>query len=93
MVKVQALRARRKLKAATEAHREAIDRAPGHAPYHLNLADTLLRRDLVREAVREIDAARMLEPHHPLLPNFVRAVKLKLSEEIEAGEEGNGDAG
>ncbi|MHC4862169.1 MAG: tetratricopeptide repeat protein, partial [Planctomycetota bacterium] len=75
-----ALRTRKKLKAAAEAHRQAIERAPNHAAYHLNYADTLLRLGEVTEAAREVDLARALEPHHPLLPNFTRSVKLFLGQ-------------
>ncbi len=78
-----ALRARKKLKAALEAHERAIDFAPNHAPYHLNYADTLLRMNRVREAAREVEIARTLDPRHPLLPNFVRSVKLFLSEQAK----------
>ncbi|MCU0727526.1 MAG: tetratricopeptide repeat protein, partial [Planctomycetes bacterium] len=74
-----ALRGRGKLAAAEEAHREALKHAPNHAPFHLNLADTLLRLNRAREAAREVDAARALDPRHPLLPNFVAAVKFALS--------------
>jgi tetratricopeptide (TPR) repeat protein len=74
-----ALRARGKLKAADEAHVEALRLAPNHAPFHLNRADTLLRQNRAREAAREVDAARALDPRHPLLPNFVAAVKAFLT--------------
>ncbi len=73
-----ALRARRRYPAAEAAHREALARAPNHAPFHLNLADTLLRAGKVREAAAAVDAARRLDPRHPLLPGFVAAVKFAL---------------
>ena len=65
-----------------EAHRQAIEHAPRHAPYHMNLADTLLRQDLPHDAARAVDAARALDPTHPLLPMFTQAVKLRLSEKL-----------
>lgn len=68
-----ALKNRRKLSAAEEAHRKAIERAPGQAGYHLNLADTLIRLDRRREAAQEIATARALDPQHPLLPGFLAA--------------------
>jgi tetratricopeptide (TPR) repeat protein len=73
-----ALRARRRFAAAEAAHREALSRAPNHAPFHLNLADTLLRAGKVREAAAAVDVARRLDPRHPLLPGFVAAVKFAL---------------
>ena len=73
---------RPKLDAAAEAHRQAIERTPNHAPYHMNLADTLLRQDLPHDAAQAVDAARALDPRHPLLPVFTKAVKLRLSEPL-----------
>jgi len=75
-----ALRARNKLKAAIAAHVEAIERAPNHAAYRLNHADTLLRMGRVAEAAEEVDRARVLEPMNPLIPGFVASVKLHRSQ-------------
>lgn len=83
-----ALRCRKKLEAAEEAHRQAIECAPNHAPYHMNLADTLLRQDLPHDAAQAVDAARALDPRHPLLPVFTKAIKFKLSEQLPEGEKG-----
>jgi Tfp pilus assembly protein PilF len=82
-----ALRARKKLKAAAKAHEEAIERAPNHAPYHLNLADTLLRQGRTAEAAARVDMARSCDPHHPLLPNFAQAVRRRMSEELPPPKE------
>jgi Tfp pilus assembly protein PilF len=74
-----ALRARGKLKAAVAAHRKVLEVAPHHAGFHLNFADTLLRLGQVREALKEVETARALDPVNPLLPGFVKGVRLALS--------------
>ena len=83
-----ALRARNKLKAALEAHAEVNERAPNHASFRLNHADTLLRAGRPKEAAAAVDKARALDPHHPLLPNYVLGVKLALSEEAKGKRRG-----
>jgi len=82
-----ALRARKKLKAAEEAHREAIERAPNHAGFHLNYADTLIRMGRYTEAGSEVDHARTLEPTNPLIPGFVASVKLHLTQSGQSGSD------
>ncbi|MEN8149254.1 MAG: tetratricopeptide repeat protein [Planctomycetota bacterium] len=75
-----ALRGRKKLKAAEEAHLEALERAPNVAAYRLNHADTLIRMGRYAEAGTEVDRARSLEPTNPLIPGFVASIKLHLSQ-------------